>query len=174
MGIRTSTWNSLHVLGPVRRCAVILRGGSRCAWCEVELDQWGAQIDHVVARRFDGKDSIDNLVPACAGCNESRNLRARLRAFGISFSSQKKKVDAQLAMPIDRKAGRELAAQWYPWFSAWAEKNRVKQRDRDKKNREHRKTRRRKEPRQCGCKARGKHKCGGGDLSFDFGANVEP
>lgn len=87
---RTSTWSSLAVLGPVRRCALLLRGSMLCAWCGVPLTYDTAQIDHVRRREDGGSDATDNLVGCCPGCNLDR--------------------------PARRPRGLALA--WYPWLPA--------------------------------------------------------
>jgi 5-methylcytosine-specific restriction endonuclease McrA len=103
---RTSTWSSLAVLGPVRRCALLLRGSMLCAWCGVTLTYDTAQIDHVHRREHGGSDAADNLVGCCPACNLDRPAR---RHRGLA---------ALLRAPLDLRAGRELALLWYPWLPA--------------------------------------------------------
>jgi hypothetical protein len=103
-GSRSSRWSSLAVLGPVRRCALLLRGGLCCAWCGVELTRETAEIDHVVPRRDGGRDDNGNLVGACSACNLDR-------PEGWTWP-------AELELPIDRRAGRALALRWYQWLPA--------------------------------------------------------
>lgn len=127
-GSRTSTWNSLSALGPVLRCAVILRGDSLCAWCGLSLAREDVQIDHVVPRSAGGSNKPDNLVPACARCNSERDAELVPAA-----------VREQLRTPITaslRDAARVLADAWYPWRQARAERNRQRQAERDRRRRE--------------------------------------
>ena len=101
---RRSTWCSLRALGPVRRCAIIVRGGGYCAWCRAPLTQATAEIDHVVRRCDGGKDANDNLVGACSDCNQQRPcVPGDL---------------AQLTEPLDYGAGLQLALAWYPFMPA--------------------------------------------------------
>lgn len=101
---RTSTWCSLRTLGPVLRCAIVVRGGGYCAWCRAALTQSTCEIDHVVPRREGGRSTLDNLVPSCAECNLVRpDLPGDL---------------AQLSQPVDRWMGLQLALVWYPWMAA--------------------------------------------------------
>ena len=123
---RTSTWNSLRVLGAPRRCAVLLRGGMRCAWCEEELTQDSAQIDHVVPRSVIEDHRPTNLVGACASCNQARRWK-KLRPTPETLA----RVAALLARPLDLAAGKALAVVWYPWEPGRAERNKVAQRTRD-------------------------------------------
>jgi HNH endonuclease len=103
---RRSTWSSLARLGPVRRCAIIVRHEGRCAWCWTPLDRETVEIDHVVMRCDGGSDEDWNLVPACGPCNDRRPPGARI-PWGI------------LAEPLDLFAGRLLALAWYPsWLPA--------------------------------------------------------
>jgi len=99
---RRSTWCSLRRLGPVHRCALLLRAGMRCTWCGVGLVQATAQLDHVVPRCDGGGDGDDNLVAACEECNQRRPA-------GWATPTE------QLSAPVDLRAGRALALQWYPW-----------------------------------------------------------
>jgi hypothetical protein len=131
---RSSSWNSLRALGPARRCAIILRGESRCAWCAAELTRETVEIDHVVARALGGTDADRNLVPACATCNQARHegaLDVRLLALGVLPAAARAHVDRQIARPVDREAGSVLAARWYPWAAARRARNRAAQRSRD-------------------------------------------
>lgn len=58
-GGRTSSWNSLSALGPVLRCAIVLRGESRCAWCGFSLAKEDIQLDHVVPRDRGGTSAAE-------------------------------------------------------------------------------------------------------------------
>lgn len=101
---RSSTWCSLRALGPVKRCAIVVRGGGYCAWCRAPLTQETTQIDHVIPRRDGGPASPDNLVPACDECNLFRpDVPGDLE---------------QLREPLDLGAGLQLALVWYPWVPA--------------------------------------------------------
>ena len=102
---RRSTWCSLRALGPVRRCAIIYRGGGFCAWCRCALTQGTAEIDHVVPRKLKGKATNDNLVPTCSDCNLIRpDVPGDL---------------AQLSEPLDMWAGLQLALVYYSeWMIA--------------------------------------------------------
>lgn len=126
-GRRSSSWNSLRALGPVLRCAIVVRGDSRCAWCGFSLAKEEIQIDHVTPREQGGLSTLENLVPACARCNDERDP-------GIILSS----VREQIAMPIDRELrdrARALTTAWYPWHEARAQKNRARQVERDHRRR---------------------------------------
>ncbi len=98
---RSSSWCSLSRLGPVRRCAIVVRSGGWCSWCGCALTREGTQIDHVVPRRDGGRDDDANLVASCSECN-------LVRPDGVD-------VSALLALPLDLGAGRELALAWYGW-----------------------------------------------------------
>lgn len=126
-GRRTSSWNSLSALGPVLRCAIILRGNSLCAWCGFSLTKEWTQIDHVVSRESGGASRPDNLVPSCCRCNGERESD-----LVTSW------VTEQLSAPIDadlRTRARDLARSWYPWFEARELRNRERQAARDRRRR---------------------------------------
>lgn len=66
----------------------------RCWWCGVHME-WGADftVDHLVPTSNGGSDELDNLVPACKGCNSRRRNRD-LRWFrrtmsGIPFFNER-------------------------------------------------------------------------------------
>lgn len=40
-----------------------------CAYCGTEIEYKDMQVDHVKPLRIGGKDSIDNILPACRSCN---------------------------------------------------------------------------------------------------------
>ncbi len=105
----------MAVLGPVRRCALVVRQGGWCAWCRCPLERDRTEIDHVIPRRQGGGDDDANLVACCSACNLDRPDGVRL--------------DGLLAMPLDLGAGRELALIWYPWaaerFDASAQRKRA-------------------------------------------------
>jgi hypothetical protein len=96
---RGTTWCSLRALGPVKRCAIVYRGGGYCAWCRKPLTKDNCQIDHVVPRREGGPPTPGNLVASCQRCNTVRpDVPGDL---------------AQLAEPLDYWAGLQLALAWY-------------------------------------------------------------
>jgi hypothetical protein len=109
---RRSSWCSLRTLGPVRRLALLLRSGMRCSWCDVELDQGTAQIDHVVPRCAGGTDENSNLCASCPDCNAPVG-RGRCQPRTVT-----RELAAVLAAPVDLAAGRALALAWYPWAAA--------------------------------------------------------
>lgn len=118
MMARSSTWNSTRKLALSTRCGVYLRGGGRCAWCEVPVTKDHLHIDHVQPRAAGGASKPDNLVPACSECNwrrEHGELTGRQRALGLKPSTVLQRVRRQIARPVDRAAGRALAECWYPW-----------------------------------------------------------
>lgn len=144
-GPRSSTWNSLHALGPVRRLAVILRGARqnedgtwtlRCAWCDVTVGH-EVEIDHVVPRCRGGTDALTNLVPACLDCNDDSTSRD-----GYAIPAEVWEQTERPISPALRRAAIAFASGYYPWFDEWRAKNRFKQRERDARKRERRAHRR--------------------------------
>ena len=121
-----SSWSSTSRLGPVRRCAILLRGGLRCAWClgdptpEDQPRGRALQVDHIVPRAEGGDDSPHNLVPACAECNRARAegwLEERLAAEGVRVTSAKQRVRRQARAPLPAREAVELAHAWYGWLA---------------------------------------------------------
>ena len=66
-------------LSPTRRkmLRLTIRDGGHCVWCSTPLthDSARATIDHVRCRSHGGADALDNLVLACAPCNNRRANR---------------------------------------------------------------------------------------------------
>jgi hypothetical protein len=122
-----SSWSSTSRLGPVRRCAVLLRGGLRCAWClgdptpDDQPHGRALQVDHVVPRALGGDDSPRNLVPACGECNRARSegwIDDRLAAEGVRRASAWQRVRRQLRTRLPTGAAVALAHVWYAWLRA--------------------------------------------------------
>lgn len=134
-GPRASTWSSLRAFQPATRCAIFLRGDRKCAWCRRKLTKALLQIDHVVPRCDGGSDRPDNLVPACSGCNAARSgsdecLAERLAEVGLTLAEARREVRRQQRAPLDRAAGRKLAARWYPWGAVRAERDGERRKER--------------------------------------------
>jgi hypothetical protein len=122
-----SSWSATSSIGPVRRCAVLLRGGLRCAWClddptpDGEPRGRALQVDHVVPRASGGANSPRNLVPACGECNRAREgggFAERLAAEGVRYASALQRVRRQLHARLDIRSAVVLAHAWYPWLAA--------------------------------------------------------
>jgi hypothetical protein len=69
----------LSGLSPTRRKMLRLaaRDGEHCVWCSTPLGHLSPQatVDHVRCRSHGGGDALDNLVLACAPCNNRRANR---------------------------------------------------------------------------------------------------
>jgi HNH endonuclease len=148
---RRNSWSAIATIGHVRKCAILLRSGLRCAWCGVELDRESAQVDHVVPRCQGGEDVNGNMIASCPDCNAPAGT-ARYRHG--AYRPRTPEIAAVLAAPVDLRAGRALALEWYPTLAARFEDQRRRARER---------------------KARAsivKHGVPGG-AAFPFGANAE-
>lgn len=123
----TRGWSALRSLDPTRRCALLLRGDMRCAWCGCELDPGDgdgtlppAEIDHVEPRasfpagtRPSVMDALSNLVGCCGACNQARKRREgigpRLAGLGVSLASALARVEKQRVRDARRKGSARLA-----------------------------------------------------------------
>lgn len=81
-----------------------------CAYCKSERN---LTIDHFIATHNGGFDSLDNIVPACASCNSSKNASGALEWY------QKKKFYSQkqwdFILSILMKDGKNDFLKWlYP------------------------------------------------------------
>lgn len=114
------SWGWHNNLSYGTRCAIFVRDGKRCAWCNRKVKFSGgslkkseasdrcAQLDHVIPRAEGGNHKPTNLVTACARCNR-RGVEARP-------PERYPHVLELLALPLDRKAGRKFARRIYPWI----------------------------------------------------------
>ena len=53
------------------------RAKNRCEYCQMpdEVSMHGFQIDHVLPKKHDGDDSLDNLAWSCAPCNRHKGAQ---------------------------------------------------------------------------------------------------
>jgi hypothetical protein len=69
----------IEALSPTRRkmLRLVARDGEHCVWCSTPLTHLSphATVDHVRCRSHGGGDALDNLVLACAPCNNRRANR---------------------------------------------------------------------------------------------------
>jgi hypothetical protein len=47
----------------------------RCRYCGRDLKEWSATLDHVLPRSKGGRNSYENTVTACGGCNQDKRDR---------------------------------------------------------------------------------------------------
>jgi hypothetical protein len=104
---RSSSWNRTQALSSGTIGTIVVRDRSTCAYCARVLTRSEIQLDHVLPRVEGGRDRADNLVVACASCNQSRG-------DGPVPEHARAEVARRLALPLDREAGRALADKWYP------------------------------------------------------------
>jgi hypothetical protein len=102
---RSSSWRSARAIGVSTRCAILDRDDCRCVYCGVELEVRGAHLDHLKPRHAGGPSTPDNLVTACAGCNNARQ-HGRILLTSRAL--------ARARRPLNMQRGRELARQHYP------------------------------------------------------------
>jgi len=57
-------------ISSLRRAAILLRDGHCCVYCGSSGNDRSLTIDHVVAKSKGGLSTDDNLVAACAPCNQ--------------------------------------------------------------------------------------------------------
>lgn len=55
------------------RQAVYDKCCGNCAYCGKHIEFRDMQVDHVIALRKGGADSIDNMLPACRSCNHYKS-----------------------------------------------------------------------------------------------------
>jgi 5-methylcytosine-specific restriction endonuclease McrA len=104
---RSSSWRSTRAIAASTRCAILHRDNFACVYCDKLLPVKGAQLDHLIARKYGGTAIATNLVTSCGSCNIDR-AHDRMHP--------RKVLDAidKAWRPIDRAIGRELAREHYP------------------------------------------------------------
>lgn len=78
------------------RAQVHAKYDGRCAYCGVEISQKGMQVDHFKPRYHGGTDDLENLYPACHGCNN----------YKLTFSIEE--LRQQIAMQPERAAQKSV------------------------------------------------------------------
>jgi hypothetical protein len=72
----------------------LLVHGWKCFWCEIPLDLNTITVDHYRAKSRGGKDTANNLVPACQSCNCSKGPKppGEFRKYRERFRPQKVEI----------------------------------------------------------------------------------
>lgn len=60
---------------PNRKKRIFKKYRGHCAYCGVALDKNEWHMDHLVPKSRGGSYHVDNMVPACPGCNMSKYTR---------------------------------------------------------------------------------------------------
>ncbi len=55
------------------RTQVYDKMGGHCAYCGCAIEFNEMQVDHIVALHQGGKDTLDNMLPACRSCNHYKD-----------------------------------------------------------------------------------------------------
>lgn len=98
-GKRSGAW-----IRPVRRLAINLRDGFRCAWCERDLHGAAPRdvtLDHLVPRIEGGTHDASNLITACQKCNSLRQ-DTPWRVFAERFPGSAQRIVNQRRRSLAR------------------------------------------------------------------------
>lgn len=102
-------------MSPATRCAILLRDKLRCVWCRKKLDPKAThesglkpQLDHFVPRAQGGTHETTNLVTSCGDCNQDGEEARTPKGYVRAEKSRHRE--------LNRKAGRKLAKEVYPWI----------------------------------------------------------
>jgi ATP adenylyltransferase len=66
---------ALGYLSGSLRYEVLKRAGFRCELCGISADQRAIAVDHIIPRKFGGKDDLTNLQALCFKCNANKGAR---------------------------------------------------------------------------------------------------
>jgi 5-methylcytosine-specific restriction endonuclease McrA len=58
---------------------IFLRDGYRCQYCEVEVNEANATLDHVLPSSLGGKTAWDNCTTACKTCNYKKGATTKMK-----------------------------------------------------------------------------------------------
>jgi len=113
---RSKKRSSAHRLDPELRRKVLDRDRHKCRYCG---STYNLHVDHVKPRSRGGKDTMSNLVTACASCNLSKGAR-ELPGFRTStkvkkYSKERKKLAR--SQPVYSMTGRSRPKRH--WWALW-------------------------------------------------------
>lgn len=106
---RRDTYNGMRWCCDSKRAAIHIRDGWRCVYCGISLKdarKGFRQLDHLFPVALGGDDSAENLVTACADCNNAKADRP-LDTIGLHPSTIRRIV-RQAAKPLDMVRARAL------------------------------------------------------------------
>jgi ATP adenylyltransferase len=66
---------ALGYLSGSLRYEVLKRAGFRCELCGISADERAIEVDHIIPRKFGGKDDLTNLQALCFKCNANKGAR---------------------------------------------------------------------------------------------------
>jgi ATP adenylyltransferase len=66
---------ALGYLSGSLRYEVLKRAGYRCELCGISADKRAIEVDHIVPRKFGGRDDLTNLQALCFKCNANKGAR---------------------------------------------------------------------------------------------------
>ncbi len=95
-----------------KRLAIYSRDGFCCLFCgRGAEDGVELTLDHVLPRELGGSNEASNLATACMDCNKRKGSQALpffLMTLGRTATSLRKRLVAQLALPLNMVEGRRL------------------------------------------------------------------
>jgi ATP adenylyltransferase len=102
---------ALGYLSGSLRFEVLKRAGFRCELCGISANERAIEVDHIVPRKYGGKDDITNLQALCFRCNANKGARDDTDFRMIRESINMREVDCIFCdMPTNRViASNELA-----------------------------------------------------------------
>ena len=95
---------------PLSRANVLARDGYRCQYCEVELSNKEATLDHVIPLSQSGKTTWENIVCACADCNRKKGGRTPKEAH---MKLLKKPVKPDWLPVLNMKFHGKVPSAWH-------------------------------------------------------------
>lgn len=95
------------------------RDHGKCQYCGRHVSQKEFTFDHVIPLAQGGKTLWENIVVACAPCNQKKQGRTPQQA-GMKLSSVPQKPKFLPTMDLDRMWGTDVPASWKDYLGSYA------------------------------------------------------
>lgn len=85
---------------------ILIRDRYRCQYCQKSLKAADLTLDHIIPKSKGGKDSFENLVACCQGCNRKKADKS-LEECGFTLARKPRPVTIHTSRSILRSLGQE-------------------------------------------------------------------
>ena len=68
-------WSYKGTMPKGRRFKVLERDGFKCGYCGITKNETELHVDHILPRKYGGRNDMDNLITACIPCNLGKSDR---------------------------------------------------------------------------------------------------
>jgi 5-methylcytosine-specific restriction endonuclease McrA len=109
-----------HEQPQIRFCRenVYLRDGGKCQYCATSLSRREATLDHVLPRVRGGRSDWENIVLACAACNQKKGGRTPGQAKMRLLLKPARPAILPGGLRLTFTFPRDMPAPWRAWLSS--------------------------------------------------------